>query len=302
MNKNTIEFRIILFLSLALGLYLPFLDFSKNEIAIFLIFYLLEIGHIYSSFLKSLNREIIKKSKYIFLVSIITNFLAAIFFPNSFFIFLFYFTLAHYVHKTYKMTSYYGEKNNALAASLLMFIITIILAFHFRDLKFGTDLNYEIRPINIHYYITQDLAVQLYYLLNALGFITLIIGVSYSFKKMKLPSLSIYLFSAINWFIALSLINDIFCAMAILIIPHSLFSFSEIYRSLLKNSEYIKTSKLAIFLIMIVAISASLIELNIEDSSYFFQGYFRILIQAISFFPLTYHYIFEFCESIFEQH
>ncbi len=304
MNYINFEFRLILFLSLLLGISMPFLNFSKNEVAVFFVFYLLEIGHIYASFLKSFNKGSRNKSKYLFISSILLNYLAALIFPSSFFVFLFYFTLIHYVQKTLESSAYYANKNQILKFSLFLYIIFLTLAFHFRDLKFGTDLNYELRPINIHYLFSADIASQFFAVFNTIGMITILAGIVYSFRKVKFKDNLVYIFWAIIWGISLIWLNDIFISMALLIIPHSIFSYSETLRSISKDNKFIRSKKSALMWILGTVLIACLIELNIEDNSYLFQGHLKLLVQAISFFPLTYHYLFELCEYLeitFEQ-
>jgi hypothetical protein len=274
-------------------------DSSRSEILLFFTFYLIDAGHIYSSFLELLFDKNEFKKKQMIGISIAAlgiNLLAAFALPGHFFVYLFYFTIFHNLRQGLGVFLIYFEGSNQerIIQKNLFYFGTIIpvLIFHFKGIYLGSDATYSLRPFDLNYFFSIEKLKAIFFISTKIYFFLYLGILIYLLKKKQAAFFSFLFFTAI-YSITFLLLDNVVWTMLILVFSHGIpyyFIFNKRIHLTHSSMSVRKNSAVFVFLFFIIG---AIFEIIQNDVSGIFPEQLNKILIAFIFYPMSAHYLFD---------
>jgi hypothetical protein len=274
--------------------------FLSSEWTIFVIVYVLDAGHVYSTFAEVLADPDESKKSYVFktlALSFFINYIILTFQQKYFFYFIFYFTIFHNLRQglglmlLYKMKDQFQRvfyKTSYYFLTIMPFII-----FHFRNRNAQSLLEQSVlKPIDMGGFLLMDTVKLIYALgLGAYLLVCVVILTGFVFQK-QFKALKMALFFSIVYGYAFVFSQNEFQSYMLLVVSHAVpyyFLMQRRIRMTHSISFFRKNPSLVLALIFIIG---GLFEYN-HDAIYKLTGNFEKILMALLTTPLIAHFIFD---------
>jgi hypothetical protein len=299
LNSPVDDFIKMFLPTLLLAISFLFFDSSRSEVLLFLAFYFIDAGHIYSSFLELIFDKNEFKKKQMILISLFAislNLFATYALPGNFFVYLFYFTIFHNLRQGLGVFLIYFEGSNRdrEIQRYLYYFGTIIpvFIFHFKGMYLGSDATYTLRPFDLLPYFSRDYLQLIFSVLSKIYFVAYFGILIYLIKKKQAAFFSFLFFTAI-YSVSFLLFDNVIWAMLLLVFSHGIPYYFLFNKRIKLTHSSINVRKFSAFFVFLFFVIGAIFELTQEDVSGIFPPHISNIIAAIIFYPMTVHYIFD---------
>lgn len=284
---------------LLFALLLPGYEFGRNEIFAFIVAYLVDAGHVYTTYLESfVDNDERKKYQTIIWTALgfILNFSIISIFPNWFYFWIFYFTIFHNMRQGLGFVFLHQEKLpiNPKKLKYFYYYLTMMpfIIFHFSERQSLRLNEFLIRRIDLFQIMNSQLIEGLRFYLTYFYIISTIVIFIYIWK-IKLEAKTSLVFFTLVYITAFLILKNEMYAYATLIFSHGIpYFFLMKKRIELTHSLQLVKKYAGLFLLIFVAMGAY-IDFIEEDITGFENLWINNLAIALFFTPLIGHFLID---------
>lgn len=284
---------------LLFALMLPNYEFGRNEIFAFIVAYLVDAGHVYTTYLESfLDKDERKKHQTIkwTILGFVFNFTIISIVPNWFYYWIFYFTIFHNMRQGLGFVFLHQVKLpiNPKTLKYIYYYLTMMpfFIFHFTERQSLRLNEFLLRRIDLFQIIDMSLIEGLRFYLTGIYIISALIILIYLWK-IKLESKTSLIFFTLVYITAFLILKNEMYAYATLIFSHGIpYYFLMKKRIELTHSISLIKKYAGFFLLLFVAIGAY-VDFIEEDITGFENLWINNIAVALFFTPLIGHFLID---------
>lgn len=284
---------------LLFALLLPEYEFGRNEIFAFIVAYIVDAGHVYTTYLESfldkderIKHQTIKWTT----IGFILNFSIISIFPSWFYYWIFYFTIFHNMRQGLGFVFLQQEKLpiNSKNLKYIYYYLTMLpfLIFHFTQRQSLRLNEFLLRRIDLFEFVNFQVIEGLRFYLTIFYLISLIVIFTYIWK-IKLEAKTSLIFFTMVYITAFLILKNEMYAYATLIFSHGIpYFFLMKKRIELTHSINLVKKYAGIFLLIFVAMGAY-VDFIEEDITGFENLWINNFAVALFFTPLIGHFLID---------
>lgn len=278
---------------------LPGYEFGRNEIFAFIVAYLVDAGHVYTTYLESfLDKNERQKTHTLewTLLAFVLNFLIISIMPQWFYFWIFYFTIFHNMRQGLGFVFLHQSKLpiNANILKSIYYYLTMMpfIIFHFSPRQSLRLNEFLLRRIDLFNYIDHDLLISARLIFIIFYSITCILIFIYLWK-VKIEAKTSLVFFTLVYITAFLILKNEMYAYATLIFSHGIPYFFLMKKrvELTHSIKHIKKYA-ALYLILLVALGAY-VDFIEEDITGFENLWINNFAVALFFTPLIGHFLID---------
>ena len=298
-------------------------NFLITAILSFIIFNFIDVGHVYSTVLRTVfDKEERSRSKRYILTPIILSviiFMWMYFKIPYFWSFVGYFTLYHNLRQGFGIMKWYEKKNNSFIgySGNIFYVLTYvpIILFHFLDKTFKVMYytDQDVLKYNNHHPFTLDFILFEYTFPNVIAlflFLVYFITLFYwLYKELSLNTIKreynriiFMLYFFFIYYYSFILSDNILEMTAALVVSHGIPYFFMMHYSLIKTREKTYTIKKSFFLLLITALVGGLINFGGEEIITSGFEYLKSNVNVIEYFLVFLYVVPVLCHFIWDAY
>ncbi len=275
-------------------------SFLNSDLTLFIIVYVLDAGHVYSTFAEVLLDPDEFRKPYVYKViafSFTINYLILNFDQSYFYLFIFYFTIFHNMRQGLGLVflCQMSDQRQRLFYKISYYFLTMLpfFLFHFRDRDAHPVLGEAIlKPLIVSHFISPDMIKLIY----QVGLGTYILGCIFiltaaMFQK-QYQALKIAIFFSIIYGYAFVFSQNEFQSYMLLIVSHAVPYYFLMNLRIEKTHSLYFFRKNAPWILALIFIFGGFFEYN-HDSIYKVIPTFQKVLMALLTTPLIAHFIFD---------
>lgn len=288
---------MVLFLIVINQVFFPGVNIERTAIYFFVIAFLIDAGHVYTTFLESFTdpHEVkVHHTVWWAILAFILNLSFLVFLPSLFFYYIFYFTVFHNMRQGLGVSFLYQKsftikpmffKSMYYFATLVPFVL-----FHFKSRASDALGDRIIERLDLFQWFRPESLSMIYNWGQTFYLLALAMIIIYLIVK-KVEHIMAFLFFTLVYAVSFLVLNNEIYAYSLLIVSHGIpyFFLMEKRISLTHPKNFIKRN--AIFILLFNVVIGALIDFSEDDIYDLTEG--NVFVQALFFTPLIAHFLID---------